>query len=64
MGMITVRSGSTLRVTVTSTVFSVTPVVSGSSLSATVCAALPNLTVTVAGASSFTVTGRSFVRLA
>ena len=36
MGMTTVRSGSALRVRVTSTVFSVTSVVSESSLSATV----------------------------
>ena len=45
-GMTTVRSGAALRVTVTSTVFSVTPGVPGSSLSATVYAALPKLTVT------------------
>ena len=36
MGMITVRSGSALRVTVTSTAFSVTLAVPVSSLSATV----------------------------
>ena len=52
MGMMTVRSGSALRVTVTSTVFSVTPVVSESSLSATVYAALPKLTVTDGTSSS------------
>ena len=56
MGMTTVRSGSALSATVTSTVFSVTLAVPVSSLSATVYVALPKLTVTAGTSSSVMLT--------
>ena len=50
MGMITSRRGSALRVTFTSTAFSVTSVVEESSLSATVYVLASKATVTATGA--------------